>query len=103
MSWQCNACRAVYPTEAEAARCPCEGHSHARTRLPMPGDNILPFAYPPGYLARPSERPEPIVQTELGRSLRATEPLPLATLAVPNPNARALCQAALTRTRKDGA
>lgn len=31
--WQCNACKKVYATEAEAAGCPCPGHSHARTSL----------------------------------------------------------------------
>lgn len=31
--WLCNACGTLFDTEAEAAGCPCPGHSHARTRL----------------------------------------------------------------------
>jgi hypothetical protein len=31
--WRCNACHKEYDTEAEAAGCPCEMHSHARTRV----------------------------------------------------------------------
>jgi hypothetical protein len=32
-AWMCNACKAVYATEAEAAGCPCPMHTHASLRL----------------------------------------------------------------------
>lgn len=39
--WKCNACGTMFDWEAEAAGCPCEMHSHARTKLELCEDYDL--------------------------------------------------------------
>ena len=48
--WRCNACGKVFGTEAEASGCPCEMHSHARTKLELCEDyDLWPAMAKAGY------------------------------------------------------
>ena len=65
--WQCNACHRVFLTEAEAAGCPCPGHSHARTRVEETLRARFCAAGPENLLTR-KDRVEHIAQSMGGLS-----------------------------------
>lgn len=56
--WQCNACKKIYDTEAEAAGCCCEMHSHARSKVSLTDDPFFIEAFTDPMTGEPYAIPE---------------------------------------------